>query len=96
MGALVRVLERKIMDGRTLEIRQLCAQGELFDVVAEEGGMAADASTVLKAFKWLTHMAGAIEHCHGHGIAHGQLRPVSSARLRPSKTSSGAPTGRSE
>ena len=71
---LVRVITRRVEKGRAVEIRELCGQGELFDVVAEEGGMAVSEHAAT-AEKWIHVMAETIAHCHSQGVANGQLRP---------------------
>ena len=71
---LVRVIMRRAENGCTVEIRELCGQGELFDVVAEEGGMA-ESANVATAEKWVAQLAETVAHCHSQGVANGQLRP---------------------
>ena len=71
---LVRVIERRSVNERTVEVRELCANGELFDLVAEEGGMA-ESENIAKACEWLWQMAATVAHRHSHRVAHGQLRP---------------------
>jgi len=71
---LVAVISRRVENGRTVEIRELCAQGELFDVVAEEGGMG-EGENVAAAERWVGQIAETVAHCHSHGAANGQLRP---------------------
>ena len=71
---LVTVITRRVDNGRAVEIRELCGQGELFDVVAEEGGMG-ESGNVATAEKWVGQMAETVAHCHRHGVANGQLRP---------------------
>ena len=71
---LVTVISRRVENGRAVEIRELCGQGELFDVVAEEGGMG-ESENVAAAEKWVGQIAGTVAHCHSHGVANGQLRP---------------------
>ena len=71
---LVAVISRRVENGRTIEIRELCAQGELFDVVAEEGGMG-EGENVAAAERWVGQIAETVAHCHSHGAASGQLRP---------------------
>ena len=69
-AGLVRVIERRVVGEQTMEIRELCHMGEMFDLVAEEGGM-----QELQAIDWLTQMAATLAHCHGLGAACGQPRP---------------------
>ena len=71
---LVTVISRRVENGRAVEIRELCGQGELFDVVAEEGGMG-ESENVAAAEKWVGQIAETVAHCHSHGVANGQLRP---------------------
>jgi serine/threonine protein kinase len=71
---LVTVISRRVENGRTIEIRELCGQGELFDVVAEEGGMG-EGENVAAAERWVWQIAETVAHCHSHGAANGQLRP---------------------
>ena len=71
---LVTVISRRMENGRAVEIRELCGQGELFDVVAEEGGMG-ESENVAAAEKWVGQIAETVAHCHNHGVANGQLRP---------------------
>ena len=67
---LVRVYERRTVDGKIFELRELCQGGELFDSVAENGGLAADdASTCF------SQVLGAVVYCHAAGVANGRLRP---------------------
>lgn len=56
-------------DGKLLEIRELCANGDLFDVVVEQGGLHPE-----DALRMLQQASQGLAHCHGCGVAHGQLR----------------------
>jgi serine/threonine protein kinase len=72
---LVTVISRRVENGRAVEIRELCGQGELFDVVAEGGGMGESENVAAAAEKWVGKIAETVAHCHSHGVANGQLRP---------------------
>lgn len=56
-------------DGKLLEVRELCANGDLFDLVVEQGGLHPE-----DALEMLRQAALGLAHCHGCRIAHGQLR----------------------
>ena len=67
---VARILASHSEPGREVELRELCEGGELYDRIAEEGPMLAD--DALDIFR---QVASAMEHCHAHGLVHGQLRP---------------------
>ena len=67
---LVRVYERRTMDGKTFELRELCQGGELFDSIAENGGLAPDAAS-----SCFSQALEAVAFCHAAGVANGRLRP---------------------
>ena len=70
---LVRVIERRrSAEGRSLEIRELCEGGELFDVVAEQCGLLEKPAMALQ---WIRQICSAVAYCHSCGAVNGQLRP---------------------
>lgn len=71
---LVTVRERRRIGKRLLEGRELCDGGELFDVVANEGGLLV-AGRLPMALRLFAQMVSAVAHAHGHGLVAGQLRP---------------------
>jgi len=66
---LVRVLHVEEEMERTLEVRELCDGGELFDEIAENGPMRAE-----RALELASKLAAVLAHCHASGVACGQFR----------------------
>ena len=67
---IARILASHSEPGRDVELRELCEGGELYDRIAEEGPLLAE-----EALDVFRQVANAMEHCHTHGLVHGQLRP---------------------
>ena len=67
---LVRVYERRTVDGKCFELRELCQGGELFDTVAMNGGLTPDAASAC-----FSQLLEAVAFCHAAGVANGRLRP---------------------
>ena len=58
--------------GISFEVRQLCAGGELFDLLLSEYEGATPLEEALRLF---AQICAAVAHCHHHGAVHGQLHP---------------------
>ena len=69
---VVRVLGRYFGDGKTTEVRELCEGGELFDHIAESGGLQGNLSLLVR---WVKEICSALAYCHEKGAANGQFRP---------------------
>ena len=67
---LVRVYERRTIDGNCFELRELCQGGELFDTIAMNGGLTPDAASTC-----FSQLLEAVAFCHAAGVANGRLRP---------------------
>jgi len=67
---VVSILAQLTQQQHTLEVRQLAAGGDLFNLVLESDGLEFD-----EAARYFQQLASAVAHCHEHGVAHGQLRP---------------------
>lgn len=67
---LVRVYERRYIDGKCFELREFCQGGELFDTVAMNGGLTPDAASTC-----FSQLLEAVAFCHAAGVANGRLRP---------------------
>ncbi|RLN49859.1 hypothetical protein BBJ29_003131 [Phytophthora kernoviae] len=51
-------------------VMENCAGGDLFDFISQNGGMDEhDAKTLFR------HIAGAVSHCHEHGVVHLDIKP---------------------
>eukprot|EP00965_Chrysotila_dentata_P033301 1108927-Pleurochrysis_carterae.AAC.1 len=67
---VVNVIALQEAAGQLLEMRELCAGGEFFDLIAERGPL--EESDVLEI---LLQLCDALVHCHSHSLVNGQLRP---------------------
>ena len=54
----------------SLEVRELCEGGELFDTVAEQGGLEVEATVA-----WFSQALDAVTYCHATSAVNGRLRP---------------------
>ena len=68
------ILERRLESGLLYEARELCTAGELFDEVAEVGGLL-PVGRLPQALRWFAQATSAVAHAHAIGAIHGQLRP---------------------
>ena len=69
---VVRLIKQVAHGEWLLDVRPLCGDGELFDVVFESGGLGGELATALP---WLRQLASAVAHCHAERAVCGQLRP---------------------
>ena len=71
---LVSVYNRQRVGTRLVEGRELCDGGELFDVIADEGGML-HTGRLPMALRLFAQIASAVSYAHAHDLVAGQLRP---------------------
>ena len=66
----VRSAQVNVVDGSLYLVLELCPGGELFDRIAEEGGLGED-----EAKASFVQILAAIVHCHAGGVFHRDLKP---------------------